>query len=92
MTDGFWTWDYFAQCTSRLKEVEKLLTNEQIQYLNEYYTMNRMPSVNEVLLICNQWNLKGIGWLVDIEDWFFGRRMAETEIQERRRLTRILPA
>ncbi|CAF0932850.1 unnamed protein product [Adineta ricciae] len=71
-----------------MRKVEQMLTNEQLQYLNEYYLMKKKPTINEVLLICNEWNVKGIGWLVDIENWFFGHRALELEIQQRLRLAR----
>ncbi|CAF0936177.1 unnamed protein product [Adineta ricciae] len=88
MIDNIQYWNYLARCASALKQVEHRLTNEQIIYLNQYYTVKKTPSVSEIQLICAKFNMKGIWWLVDIEYWFCGRRLAEEEIQQRRRLAK----
>ncbi|UJR29528.1 hypothetical protein I4U23_010745 [Adineta vaga] len=61
----------------RKSEIQSMRT--KVEYLR--YLSRKVDEL--LLLICTEWNVKGIGWFVDIENWFFSHRAVEREIQER---------
>ncbi|CAF0881760.1 unnamed protein product [Adineta steineri] len=75
-----------------LTEIEEKLTNEQLEYLNAYYMVEKVPRPHQLQLICIEWNINNFYFFLDLEAWFFGRWMAEQEREQRLRLARQLAA
>ncbi|CAM4778766.1 unnamed protein product [Rotaria magnacalcarata] len=68
-----------------LAKVEQKLTDVQLQYLRQYYTVNPFSNVTEVREIGKQWNSDSFDFNVNLRKWFSGRRMADQEIVQRPR-------
>ncbi|CAF1274074.1 unnamed protein product [Adineta steineri] len=84
MVDYYWSWDFLAECAAKLIKLEQNFTNEQLQYLREYYTMNHFPEQIQMQEIANQWHIDDFDFYMNVSDWFFCRRMAHQEFIQRR--------
>ncbi|CAF1065553.1 unnamed protein product [Rotaria sordida] len=67
-----------------LPKVEKNLTNEQLQYLRQYYIMNNIPEMIEIERIAKQWNINDFDFHMNLSDWFFCQHVTEQELEQRR--------
>ncbi|CAF1447237.1 unnamed protein product [Rotaria magnacalcarata] len=72
--------EFFTQCATEITNVEKKLTDEQVQYLHEYYTMNQIPEPIEIDAIAKHWNIDDF----DLSNWFFSRYMIDRAVEQRR--------
>ncbi|CAF3769252.1 unnamed protein product [Rotaria sordida] len=84
--------DMLAQCATKLAQAEQRFTNAQLEYLRQYYTVNKYPLSHHLHTIAEQWNTEDFDFFISLADWFLGRRMAEREIVERRDQGRIAAA
>ncbi|CAF0909865.1 unnamed protein product [Rotaria sordida] len=84
--------DLLAQCATKFAQAEQKFTNEQLEYLRQYYTVNKYPLSHDFQAIAKQWNIDDFHFNISLDYWFLGRRMAEQEIVERRDQGRIAAA
>ncbi|UJR09953.1 hypothetical protein I4U23_014176, partial [Adineta vaga] len=91
---AFLDWDpaYVAKWTLKFENVQKKLTNEQLDYLREYYTTNNVPSLDELEAVAIQWNIDDPYFVYDLDNWFYGRHLAELVAARRRYEARITGA
>ncbi|CAF3421496.1 unnamed protein product, partial [Rotaria sp. Silwood2] len=73
-------------------QAEQRFTNEQLEYLRHFYTINKYAQLDDLEAIANQWNIYDFDFYMSLDDWFVGQRMTEQEIEERRYQGRIAAA
>ncbi|CAF1528998.1 unnamed protein product [Rotaria magnacalcarata] len=85
-------WQFFAERAAQFVQVEKNFTNEQIQYLRQYYTTNKCPGIDEIEEIANHLNINGIIYQINLLNWFCGALIAELAVEQRRYEAKITAA
>ncbi|CAF1152313.1 unnamed protein product [Rotaria sordida] len=63
---------------------EEKLTNDQRQYLREYYKMNKNPGQKQIYQIVKQWNINDFDFFMDLIEWFFDQNLEDIEREGRR--------
>ncbi|CAF4535805.1 unnamed protein product, partial [Rotaria socialis] len=69
---------------TKFVQVEKKFTNEQIQYLRQYYTTNKCPGIDEIVEIANHLNINNFIYRIYLLNWFCGALIDEIAVQQRR--------
>ncbi|CAF0877256.1 unnamed protein product [Adineta steineri] len=78
-----WSWIFLTECAAKLIIVENKLTEEQLLYFRQYYMINRLPRINELRSISKELNNEDFDFFLDLETWFYCRRMAEEATAQR---------
>ncbi|CAF4288685.1 unnamed protein product [Rotaria sp. Silwood2] len=84
--------DFVARRAAKFAQAEQRFTNEQLEYLRHFYTINKYAQLDDLEAIANQWNIYDFDFYMSLDDWFVGQRMTEQEIEERRYQGRIAAA
>ncbi|CAF0779072.1 unnamed protein product [Rotaria sordida] len=92
MTDYCFRREYLDGCAAKVVKIEKKLTNEQLNYLHEYYRINQYPGLWGTEEIAKQWNIDDFDFHMDLMEWFFCRRMAEIALEHRRSEAKVASA
>ncbi|CAF1189014.1 unnamed protein product, partial [Rotaria sordida] len=63
---------------------EEKLTNEQLQYLHQYYKMNKYAGPKQIRQIAKQWNINAFDFFMDLINWFFDQQLEDVYREQRR--------
>ncbi|UJR32535.1 hypothetical protein I4U23_019997 [Adineta vaga] len=77
------SWTFLAKCAQNLIIVENKLTEQQLLYLRQYYMINKSPGIDELRSISKEFHNESFDFFLDLENWFYCRRMAEQATAQR---------
>ncbi|CAF1495104.1 unnamed protein product [Adineta ricciae] len=75
---------FYLRCAASRTKIELKLTSAQLEYLHQYYTIDQSPAEEVFYELGQQWKKDDFKFRLDLEQWFFCRRMADWEERERR--------